>query len=135
MQVLLEDYLDWLKLLERSNELHIINYSGTHLIMHCLIVPPRPRRQCMILIPLTIALFHIYKYSIVHCHELNWCNPTRWPKATSPPQELKVGGRRPPYLLFFLNILMDYIHFKIDFILLHFLHSPTIHSLKTVLGK
>ena len=25
--------------------------------------------------------------------------PSRWPKATSPPQELEVGGRRPPYLL------------------------------------
>ena len=31
---------------------------------------------------------------------------------------------------------MDYIHFKTDFsiifVCLHFLHSPTIHSLKTV---
>ena len=27
--------------------------------------------------------------------------PSRWPKATSPPQELEVGGRRPPYLLVF----------------------------------
>ena len=25
--------------------------------------------------------------------------PSRWPKATSPPQELEVGGRKPPYLL------------------------------------
>ena len=25
--------------------------------------------------------------------------PSRWPKATSPPQELEVGARRAPYLL------------------------------------
>ena len=34
--------------------------------------------------------------------------PSRWPKATSPPQELEVGGRRPPYLLV-LNIGLQYI--------------------------
>ena len=43
-------------------------------------------------------------YSPLLCHTVQSKSggpegPSRWPKATSPPQELEVGGRRPPYLL------------------------------------
>ena len=60
----------------------------------------------------------------------------------TPPPSPQVGSQNLKMFnpFFPLFILMDYIHFKTDFsmkknifLLLHFLPSPTIHSLKTVL--
>ena len=39
--------------------------------------------------------------------------PSRWPKATSPPQELEVGTRRAPYIYFEQNKQIEEIRIRL----------------------